>query len=160
MSINVSECESYEFGKHFGKTKQDFLSNGDGLSSSSVSNGIVRGFSDNIVISSSLQYPDTVFGWISSEDCLILSGGVRITRYVTDNIPIVVGLFTGITWNDDLIEELGPWIPTNTVDSYQLLTNDQPHFAEKGTAIGFTTPGGTVDPRVELSYYLTYMSDL
>ncbi len=162
MTIGVSTMESYEFGKHFGKTKQDFLSNGDGLSSSSVLNGIVRGFSDNIVISLDTFAGEVIFGWVFSEDCLLLSGGIACTNAVIGSGPIITELFNGTTRSADWIGEIIPEFPTDVVGSTQLLTDEQSHFIDKGTAVGFSQHFSVwpVLQGVKLSYYFTYMSDL
>ncbi len=164
--ITVSPVESYEFGKHYGSKKGDFLSDGKSLSSSNVLNGVVRGFSDNIVFDNriypALEYPETPFGWVFAEDCLILSAGLAITVREVNSHSIVTGLFTGITGNVEWIADLIPAFPTSVVGQTQLMAGEQPIFVEKGTAIGFTPLGwnNPIYPGVEVSYYFTYMSDL
>ncbi len=159
--ITVSPVESYEFGKHYGKKKGDFLYAGEGMSSASALTGVVRAISDNIVVSSDLINQETVFGWFFPEDCLLLSGGIACKNAVGGSGSIVGGLFTEATVDATWIEEIIPEFPTDVVGAAQLLTEGRPHLVDKGTAVGFSPlVGQTVSQDVEISYYFTYMSDL
>ncbi len=161
MAIALSSLQSFEFGKHYGKTKQDYLATGTGLSSSSLVNGTVRAIQDTISFTEDNTNQEVVFGWKFPEDCLLLTGGIAIKTAVALSTGLAGNLFDGVSGSANFVQTIFAPIETDVVNAVDNFYDDHSQFVSKGSSIGFAPlVAGTILTGVEASYYLMYMSNM
>ncbi len=160
MAIAISDQQSFEYGKHFGKTREANLVAGTGLSSPTYMNGTVRIFQDNISFTEDLPVDSILFGWKFPVDALILKGGLYINTAVGGSQEITTNIYTGVQPDDNLVGSLIWSWPTDSTGATDDLDRNKSHIVDKGNVIGFRANPPSILTGVELTYYFMYMSIL
>jgi len=157
----ISDIQSTQYSKHYGKIKQATFGTGEGLSPQSVLNGGVRGIFDTIEIDL-IPPGDTAFGWKFSEDVTIMDATLRVTE--THGPPsgiMVADIFDRDSENAVWIERLfsfatdqvRTWIGTHLWDAAIPKVT-------RGSVLGFRTKYGERVERAKISYSIQFMSSL
>ena len=159
----ISPIETVEYGKHYGKTHDAFVADGQGLSSPSVLKGTVRGIYDEVILDEPLLWPNrALFGWKFSQRATILDGSIQIKTSVVGSGIIYALLYSEDSLEGEQLAILFGNRNTDVTSEERGLYLQRPIAnVPKGAVVLFsTTDARTIKTGVHIIYTLTFMSAL
>jgi len=160
----ISPIETVEYGKHYGKTHDAFVADGQGLSSPSVLKGTVRGIYDEVIFEEPLVYPpgSALFGWKFSQRATILDGSIQIKTSVVGSGIIYALLYSEDSLEGEQLAILFGNRNTDVTSEERGLYLQRPIAnVPKGAVVLFSTNDArTIKTGVHIIYTLTFMSAL
>jgi len=161
MSLFISTIESDEYGKHYGRKKQELLHLGEGLSSGYELKGNVRAVADTVSFKHETDQTEIIWGWKFEQPVTILGGTIEVTNSVIFSDYVTVSLYQNDTEDSQHISILFQSLNTafKRIQKELFPPSIFPDVP-KGATVGFVADSGTIKTDVEINYSLIFSTTL